>query len=239
MGDLHLIYMTVSESLYTAYSTAEILGHPLNNIESRYAPKKLYIRGKIKIPLPGPRVAIVGTRMPTPSGIKIAYEFARRLSKEDIIIISGLARGIDTRAHLGAIEAEGRTIAVLGTPLNYAYPPENSSLQKEIAENHLAISEFPIGEEIQRKNFVIRDRTMALLCDASIIIEAGDGSGTLNQGWEALRLGRPLFIWKSVFEDATLKWPRRMLDYGAIKLETLSQVLDGLVFGEQVITLTV
>ncbi|MFB5600566.1 MAG: DNA-processing protein DprA [Nitrososphaeraceae archaeon] len=84
--------------------------------------------------------------------------------------------------------------------------------------NHLAISQFHSNHRTTPKDFVIRNRTMALISDATIIVEAGETSGSLHQGWEALRLGRSLFIWKSIFNKTQLTWPEKMLKYGAIEL---------------------
>ena len=94
--------------------------------------------------------------------------------------------------------------------------------------DHLAISQFPIGYPIQPKNFVIRNRTMALIADASIIVEAKDAGGSLHQGWEALRLGRPLFIWSPLMHDRSLNWPEKMAMYGAMEFTEPEEVLDDL-----------
>ena len=95
-------------------------------------------------------------------------------------------------------------------------------------ETHMAISQFSIGYPIQPKNFVIRNRTMALIADASIIVEAGNSSGSLHQGWEALRLGRPLFIWSPLMHDHSLNWPEKMAMYGAMEFNDPDEVLDDL-----------
>jgi DNA processing protein len=192
----------------------DLLG-PLNDVERKHAPKSLYIAGDISLCKDSLRVSIIGTRQVSDEGKKRAQSLARMLVERKIVIVSGLARGVDTCAHQTAIDFQGKTIAVLGTPLDQFYPRENESLQKEIMERHLAISQFPPGNPIERKNFVIRNRTMALISHATIIVEAGDGSGTLHQGWEALRLGRPLFLLESLAKREDLKWPREMLNYGA------------------------
>ncbi|MCL5783637.1 MAG: DNA-protecting protein DprA [Candidatus Thermoplasmatota archaeon] len=209
-------------------STELLLGRALNDIEIKHSPRVLYISGSMSVPVPSPRVAIVGTREPSDEGRKTAFSLASELAKRGVVVISGLAKGIDSEAHKGAIDAKGETIAVLGTPLNIFYPKENRQLQTEIMTNHLAVSQFPSNKPVYKSNFVIRNRTMALLCDASIIVEAGDSSGTLSQDWEALRLGRPLFIWKSVFNVPDLKWPEQMISYGARVLDDLSTVFEEL-----------
>ena len=122
----------------------------------------------------------------------------------------------------------GRTIAVLGTPLDQVYPKKNAALQHRIMKEHLVISQYPPGYPVQPKNFPLRNRTMALLSDATVIIEASDTSGSLHQGWEALRLGRHLFIAKAVVDDPDLTWPAKMMHYGARVLsnETLEEFLE-------------
>src|SRR5206468_1106083 len=218
--------MVTSSNYKTATVTPlELLG-PLNDVERKYAPSKIFTAGPMKMPLPKPRAAIIGSRKASERGLATAIRIAKTLTDHGVVIVSGLAEGIDTMAHETAISEGGRTIAVLGTPLNRTYPQKNLQLQKEIMKNHLAISQFPIGYPIQRKNFVIRNRTMALISNASIIVEAGDTSGSLHQGWEALRLGRPLFIWKSIVADSSLSWPKKMLRFGALVLTDPKHVLE-------------
>jgi DNA processing protein len=142
------------------------------------------------------------------------------------VVVSGLAEGIDTAAHTATIENGGQTIAVLGTPLNRVYPRKNLQLQQTIMANHLAVSQFPSGYPVQPKNFVIRNRTMALISNASIIVEAGETSGSLHQGWEALRLGRPLFMWKPLVGESGLSWPKRMMRYGALELNDPKRIFE-------------
>src|SRR6266566_9443016 len=202
----------------------ELLG-PLNDVERKYAPLKLFASGPMEIPVPRPRSAIIGSRKASGKGLDVASEIAKTLVKNRVVIVSGLAEGIDTAAHRAAIEGGGRTIAVLGTPLDRVYPQKNIELQQEIMRNHLAISQFPSGYAIEPGNFVMRNRTMALTANASIIVEAGETSGSLHQGWEALRLGRPLFIWTDLLKSS-LNWPKRMLRYGAFELTNPEQVLD-------------
>ena len=212
------------ESKIRTLTPLQLLG-PLNDVERKYAPSTLFSAGPMRIPLPRPRVAIIGSRKASAKGLTTAAHIASVLSKKGVVVVSGLAEGIDTAAHEATIRENGRTIAVLGTPLNRFYPQKNSQLQREIMTNHLAISQFPVGSPIQPKNFVIRNRTMALISNASIIVEAGETSGSLHQGWEALRLGRPLFIWKSI-ADSSLDWPKKMVRFGAQVLTDPKRVLE-------------
>lgn len=219
----------------TVYALEELIGRPLNDVEEKYAPKKLYVAGQLPIPLPSPRVSVIGSRKPSPEGLEAASNIARVLAKHKVIVVSGLAEGIDSSAHKGAIEANGQTVAVLGTPLNRVYPWKNLQLQEIIMRKHLAISQFPIGYPIMPKNFVIRNRTMALISDASIIVEAGNSSGSLHQGWEALRLGRPLFIWSPLMHDHSLNWPEKMATYGAMEFTDPEEVLGDLPAQERIL----
>lgn len=140
------------------------------------------------------------------------------------------AAGIDRAAHVSAFESGGRTIAVLGTPLDQCYPAENAKLQELTIEQHLAVSQFPVGTRTQPRHFPQRNRTMALLTDATVIVEAGEKSGSLHQDWEALRLGRMLFLMDSVARDPSLSWPGEMIHYGAqvLSRETLYEALADL-----------
>jgi len=182
----------------------------------------------MEIPLPCPRVSIIGSRGASERGLAEAKEITNVLIENEVVIVSGLAKGIDTVGHKTAIKNGGRTIAVIGTPLNKVYPKENLELQNELKKNHLVISQYPVGYPTTPKDFVFRNRTMALISDATVIVEAGDSSGSLHQGWETLRIGRPLFICKAVVENNQLEWPKQMIEYGAMKLEESTDILENL-----------
>lgn len=171
-----------------------------------------------------PCVSIVGTREVSSAGAARAARLARELVEAGVVVMSGLARGVDTVAHQSAIEAKGSTVAVIGTPLDRAYPPENAGLQEEIYRHHLLISPFATGGHMHASNFPIRNRVMAALSDASVIIEASDTSGTLHQAAECARLKRWLFIAKSVADDPAVTLPRRFL--GKPKIRVLSDTQD-------------
>lgn len=192
----------------------ELLG-PLNEVEKKNAPRRLFVAGDRTLLHAGPRVSIVGSRKASDRGLADGRALAESLARRGAIVVSGLAEGIDTVAHEGAIAAGGRTIAVLGTPLDEYFPAKNRALQERIVREHLAVSQFAPGVPSQRGNFPMRNRTMALLSDATVIIEAGEKSGSLHQGWEALRLGRPLFLFESLLRGSSLSWPVEMERYGA------------------------
>lgn len=183
--------------------------------ELKNAPEHLYFEGDFSLLVEGKRASVVGSREATPEGLLRAEAITKTLVDLRIIVVSGLAKGIDTIAHKTAIKYGGRTIAVLGTPLSKAYPAENRELLDEIKRNHLAISQFKEGGNYDQRAFPMRNRTMALITDATIIIEASETSGTRHQGWEALRLGRSVFLLANVANDPKLSWPSEMVKYGA------------------------
>ena len=156
-------------------------------------------------------VAIVGTREVTSEGAARSRRLARELATAGVVVVSGLAKGVDTEALSAAIDAGGRVVAVIGTPIDRAYPAENKRLQERIYREHLLISQFAPGERVFPTNFPERNKLMAALSDATAIIEAGDTSGTLHQAAECGRLGRWLFIAKSVVDNPLLQWPKRFL----------------------------
>lgn len=211
---------------YSSINAEKLLGRALNDIEKKYAPESLYVKGALEVPLPCPKVSVIGSRKTSQHGLESAQKIAKTLVENQVIVVSGLAEGIDTAAHETAIRMNGRTIAVIGTPLDKVFPRKNFDLQQEIMKNHLVVSQFPIGHPTTPKDFVLRNRTMALISDASVIIEAGETSGSLHQGWETLRLGRPLFIWESVVNNKELKWPRKMIEYGAVELSNPIDLLE-------------
>lgn len=136
-------------------------------------------------------VAIVGTRKCTPYGVRVTYQIASELAKAGAVIVSGLARGIDTIAHQAAIDAGGKTVAVLGTGLNTIYPAQNRPLAKQIlATGGALVSEYDFDDKTQKWFFADRDRIIAGLCMGVIVTEAGDGSGALITARVAERLSR-------------------------------------------------
>jgi len=168
-------------------------------------------------------VAVVGTRNPTRDGIARTKKLVKALVKDDFTIVSGLAAGIDTAAHETAIAEGGRTIAVIGTPLSEVYPRENAPLQRKIASEFLVITQVPVKRyerQDYRKNrlfFPERNITMSALTEATIIVEAGETSGTLIQARAALQQGRELFILDNCFRKG-LSWPQKFADKGAVRV---------------------
>ena len=210
------------------------LEYPRRLREATHPVELLYFQGNWEL-IHTRSVAVVGTREPSPDGRARARRLVRSLVEDGFTIVSGLAKGIDTVAHRSAIEADGRTIAVLGTPIDEHYPAENADLQALIAREHLVTSQVPVeryGIQNPRTNrffFPERNKTMSALTEATIIIEAGETSGTLVQAREALKQGRKLFILNSAFEDKRLTWPERFEKQGAIRVRTYDDVRQRLV----------
>ncbi len=177
-----------------------------------------------------PSVAVVGARKVSPEGLARTHHLVRKLVRDDYTVVSGLAAGVDGMAHKTALEAGGRTIAVLGTPLSHVYPKGNTDLQKTIADSFLVISQVPVlryASQDYRRNrsfFPERNITMSALTQATIIVEASDASGTLIQARAALRQGRKLLILDSCFQDPQLRWPARFAEKGAIRVRDYDDV---------------
>ena len=153
----------------------------------------LYIKGNKEI-LNNKSIAIIGCREASDYGIKAAKYFSYNLAKNNINIVSGLAKGIDSYAHIGSLCAKGKTIAVVGNGLDTVYPKENSKLIEEIINNDGAIiSEYPLGSKPEKLNFVARNRIISGLCEKIIVIEAKEKSGTLLTVDFALEQGRDVF----------------------------------------------
>jgi DNA processing protein len=194
----------------------------------------LYFQGRWEL-IATRSVAVVGTRKPTADGLSRVRQLVKRLVQDKFTIVSGLAEGVDTEAHTAALAAKGETIAVIGTPLNHVYPKSNAGLQEQIARDHLLISQVPL-ERYEAQNFRVnrfffpeRNKTMSALTEATIIVEAGETSGTLVQAREALKQKRKLFILNSCFERPDLTWPKRFEAEGAIRVREYDDIRRELV----------
>ncbi len=179
-------------------------------------------------------VAVVGTRKPTEEGAARTRRMVRELVRDGFTIVSGLAAGIDSIAHRTAIEEGGRTTAVIGTPLSHTYPKSNSDLQQQIARDFLVVSQVPLKRyesqdyRLNRLFFPERNVTMSALTEATIIVEAGETSGTLIQARAALKQRRKLFILESCFRNPHLTWPHKFAELGAIRVREYDDIRQSL-----------
>jgi DNA processing protein len=153
-------------------------------------PPVLWVRGTLREAEGERAVAVVGARAATGLGLAFARTLARDLASAGIAVVSGLARGIDTRAHQGALDARGRTVAVLGSGLDRLYPEENASLARAIEKDGAVVSEFPLGTGPWKPNFPRRNRVIAGWGRAVVVVEAGSRSGALSTARAALDEGR-------------------------------------------------
>ena len=208
--------------------------YPVKLRDARHPVELLYYRGAWDL-VERPCVAVVGSREPSEDGIRRAQRIAGELVGKGYTVVSGLARGIDTAAHNAAIEAGGYTVAVIGTPIHKAYPAKNRDLQNLIARKYLLISQVPVllhdrrPPKLNKMFFPERNATMSALTKATIIVEAGEASGTLTQARAAFYQGRKLFILNSCFENPTLTWPERFeRENGAIRVRKPTDIWNNL-----------
>jgi len=201
--------------------------YPALLAETRDAPEFLFLRGRAEL-LEAPCLAVVGTRNPTPEGERRARKLGCLLADRGIVVASGLARGIDSAAHIGCLEHGGDTIAVLGTPLTRTYPKENADLQEAISSLGLLVSQFYPGTRTNRFHFPMRNAVMSGLCLGTIVVEASETSGALIQARKCLEQGRRLFIPRSAVSNPALKWPRAYLAKGAIEFSTIEDITNRL-----------
>jgi DNA processing protein len=190
-------------------------------------PRFIFVRGRVEI-LNSPGIAVVGTRNPSDEGAARARKLGFLLAKFGITVFSGLAKGIDANAHLGALEAGGDTVAVIGTPLNRFYPAENEQLQRRIAKVGAVVSQFCPGFATTRASFPIRNATMSGLSLGTVVVEASETSGALIQAKRCVEQGRKLFIPHSALINSSISWPRKLVDKGAIVFRTIDELVSSL-----------
>jgi DNA processing protein len=190
-------------------------------------PLFLYVKGALK-PEDKNAVAIVGTRKPTYYGKTVTHRLAGELAASGFTVVSGLARGIDTQAHRGALAARGRTIAVLGCGIDVAYPPENRALMDEIGLTGAVVTENPFGTKPESGYFPARNRIISGLARGTVIIEAAEDSGSLITARYALEQGRKLFAVPGNIGSPVSRGTNSLIKEGAILIEGTGDVLAGL-----------
>jgi len=190
-------------------------------------PPILYLLGEL-LPEDDLSVAIVGTRRVTAYGRQAAERFAQGLAENRVTVTSGLARGVDTCAHRAALDAGGRTLAVLGSGLDIIYPSENRKLAADIVQRGALISEFPLGTKPDAVNFPRRNRIISGLSAATVVVEAGETSGALITAEFALEQGREVFaVPGNIFSPAS-RGPNRLIADGAKPVCELRDILEEL-----------
>lgn len=194
------------------------------------APEKIFVLGNLQNKDDNKlKVAIVGTRRATSEGRILAKELAKKLAENGVVIVSGLAMGIDTAAHQGAVEAKGKTIAVLANGLDLIYPAQNENLARKILElNGAIISEYPAGTPALPHQFLERNRIVSGLCEATIIIEAPEYSGSLVTARLAAEQGRDVLVFPGPLRHPNYKGSHKLIRDGARLVASIEDVLEDL-----------
>jgi DNA processing protein len=190
-------------------------------------PPLLYCSGNIEL-LASPQIAIVGSRHCTPGGAKTATDFARVLAQSGLTITSGMATGIDTQAHLGALSCGGNTIAVTGTGLDRIYPSNNRQMAYDIREKGLLVTEFPLGTSPRSDNFPRRNRIISGLCVATLVVEAARRSGSLITAHQAVEQGREVFAIPGSIHNPQARGCHQLIREGAKLVDQVSDIIEEL-----------
>ena len=189
-------------------------------------PIGLYWQGEYN--LDRPCISFVGTRKATLYGLGVARRFAAELSRLGFCIVSGMARGIDTAAHEGALSKGGRTIAVLGSGLDIIYPPENLDLYKEISTSGAVVSEFPFGRRADRQTFPMRNRVVAGMSEAVIVIESDRSGGSMITARFAGEQGRTLMAVPGRIDQTSSAGCLQLIRDGAVMVTSVDDILEEL-----------
>lgn len=202
--------------------------YPLLLREIHDPPLVLYVRGAWREAIAQPCLAVVGSRRCSSYGVNAARSLARELAGNQLTIVSGLARGIDAAAHRGTLEANGRTIAVVGTGLETTYPREHHKLAAEIAATGAILSEFPLGTPPLPQNFPYRNRILSGLCFGVLIVEAAEHSGSLITARMAAEQGRDVYAVPGNITSQTSFGPNYLIKDGAKLIQCGRDVLEEL-----------
>ena len=174
------------------------------------------------------KVSIIGARKCTQYGAMCAYKFGKELGESNVVVVSGMAMGIDSMGHKGAIDGGGKTIAVLGCGLDIVYPPSNLKLRDDIVNNGCVISEFPIGTPPYPANFPIRNRIISGISDATLVVESGKKSGTLITVGQALEQGRDVFAVPGNINNAMSEGTNNLIKECAFPATNVDDILSNL-----------
>lgn len=203
-------------------------GYPPRLAELHDPPARLHTRGGDLEVLSRPCVAVVGARSCSPYGVQVSRELGRELARAGLVVVSGLARGIDGEAHRGALAAGGLTVAVLGCGIDRDYPRAHAELARRIAADGLVVSEYPPGVEPAPWRFPARNRIVAGLCAATVVVEARERSGALITADFALELGREVFAVPGEITSALSAGANDLIRQGATPLLAADDVLEAL-----------
>jgi DNA processing protein len=198
--------------------------YPKSLFEIPDPPPFLYVKGELCSRETA--IAIVGSRRATPYGLMTTGKLAGELASHGICVVSGMARGVDTAAHKGALQAGGRSIGVLGCGVDRIYPPENLALFNEMAEKGCLVSEFPLGTMPLAENFPRRNRIISGLCSGVLVVEAAEKSGSLITAQYALEHGRDVFAVPGNISFVTSRGCNRLIKQGAKLVDCVEDILE-------------
>ncbi len=190
-------------------------------------PLALYVQGEIQS-RDERGVAIVGSRRTTHYGREVAERLAMQLAQDGVTVLSGLARGIDTAAHSGALKGKGRTLAVLGGGLDCLFPPENAELAAAIARQGAVVTEYPIGREPDKTTFPVRNRIVSGISMGVVVVEADVTSGAMITARQALEQGRTVFAVPGRVDSFGSRGPHQLIKAGARLVEGVEDILEEL-----------
>ncbi len=204
--------------------TLDDVRYPLRLGEIYDPPLVLFIRGELREEDEA-AVAIVGTRRPTPYGIRMAEKLGRELGARGVTVVSGMATGIDSAAHRGALEGGGRTIAVLGSGVDIVYPAQNADLMHEIIRHGAVVSQFAMGVKPSKGHFPYRNRIISGMTQGTVVAQAPLKSGALITARQALEQGREVFAVPGEIGVHCSEGPHSLLKEGAKLVETVEDIL--------------
>lgn len=188
-------------------------------------PPGLFVRGAMPV-ADHLAVAIVGSRRPTPYGLAVAEKLASELAQAGVVVVSGMARGIDSSAHRGVLDAGGLTVAVLGCGVDVVYPRENRRLMEEIIAGGTVISEYPLGSTPEPWHFPVRNRIISGISKAVVVVEAGERSGALITADCALEQGRDVLAVPGNISSPSSRGPNRLIKQGARLIEDADDIFE-------------
>jgi DNA processing protein len=200
--------------------------YPKSLFEIPDPPPFLYMRGELRSSQPS--IAIVGSRKASSYGLLTAGRLAEALARNGMAVVSGMARGVDTAAHKGALLAGGRTTGVLGCGIDKVYPPENRRLYDEMVEKGCLLSEFPLGTLPLAENFPRRNRIISGLSRGVLVVEAAENSGSLITAQYALEQGRDVFAVPGNISFASSRGSNRLIKQGAKLVDCVEDILEEL-----------
>jgi DNA processing protein len=198
--------------------------YPRRLFEIGDPPPLLYLRGTI--PVWEPAVAVVGSRRATREGLKAAERLSLELAAAGVLVVSGLARGIDTAAHRGALAGGGPTVAVLGCGVDVDYPPENRALAEQVSRNGCIISEFPMKTQPLAEHFPRRNRIISGLSRGVLVVEAVEKSGSLITARYALDQGREVMAVPGLISSGACRGSNRLIKDGAQLVDCVEDIMD-------------